>query len=483
MNPLLALLPPLAAIPFILFFGERHKNLRELSIFIAGFVLLAINISIYQDYLEHQNVTSGSLNIFQGLTLELYAEPIGILFALLASFLWVVTTLYSIGYMRGHHERYQTRFYICFAVAIASVMAAAYAGNLLTLFIAYEAITLSTYPLVTHEGTEQAKRAGRIYLGLLMGGSIALLLPAIIAIWWLTGTLDFVAGGIIPADLMNPMWMTVLLALIVFGTGKAALMPFHSWLPNAMVAPTPVSALLHAVAVVKTGVFLILKVIVYIFGFNTLQQTGAASSLVTVAAITILLSSMIAMTKDNLKARLAYSTISQLAYIVLAALLANSVAVKGAGLHIITHAFGKITLFFCAGAIMVALHKKMISEFDGIGKQMPYTMAAFFIAALSIIGLPPLAGVWSKLAISEGAMVANEIWVVGVLMLSSLLNIAYLLPIPIRAFFAKSSEPNQATEIREAPLTCLMAIAITMLGCLVFFFWPGPVLGLLALVR
>ena len=245
----------------------------------------------------------------------------------------------------------------------------------------------------------------------------------------------------------------MLLGLIVFGTGKAALMPFHSWLPNAMVAPTPVSALLHAVAVVKTGVFLILKVIVYIFGFETLQKTGAAQGLIVIAAATILIASLIAMTKDNLKARLAYSTISQLAYIVLAALLANEFAARGAGLHIVSHAFGKITLFFCAGAIMVALHKKAISDMDGIGKQMPWTMTAFFIAALSIIGLPPLAGVWSKLAISQGALANGQVWLVAVLMLSSLLNIAYLLPIPIRAFFART-QPN-SKDIKEAPMPCL----------------------------
>jgi len=479
MNPLIALLPPLLVIPFIILFGEKRRNLRELSIFIAGAALLIINVIIYGDFTAGiatgNTPASGALVFFQGLTLKLSAEPIGILFALLASFLWIVTTLYSIGYMRGHNEKNQTRFYVCFAIAIASVMAAAYADNLLTLFIAYEVITLSTFPLVTHSGTPQAKRAGRIYLGVLMGGSIGLLMPAMMVIWWLTGSLDFVAGGILPAEIVNPFWMTVLLMLIVFGTGKAALMPFHQWLPNAMVAPTPVSALLHAVAVVKTGVFLILKVVVYIFGFDTLQKTGAADILIVIAAATILIASLIAITKDNLKARLAYSTISQLSYIILAALLANEIAAKGAGLHIVSHAFGKITLFFCAGAIMV-------SELDGIGRQMPYTMAAFFIAAVSIIGLPPLAGVWSKLLISQGALAASEMWLIGVLMLSSLLNIAYLIPIPIRAFFKEHPAGVDVVK-QEAPLPCLIAIAITAIGCVVFFIWPEVVLNLLSFVK
>ncbi len=485
MNPLVTLLPPLLVIPFIIFFGERQKNIRELCIFIAGGILLVLNISLYQNFLDGQTIVSGSITLFDGLKLYLKAEPLGILFALLASFLWIVTTLYSIGYMRGHNEKNQTRFYVCFAIAIASVMAAAYAGNLLTLFVAYEAITLSTFPLVTHSGTEKAKRAGRIYLGVLMGGSIVLLMPAIIVIWWITGSVDFVSGGVFNESEVSPFWATLLLMLIVFGTGKAALMPFHNWLPNAMVAPTPVSALLHAVAVVKTGVFLIIKVIVYIFGFDFIASTGAADILLVFAAGTILLASLIAMTKDNLKERLAYSTISQLSYIVMAALIANTLAAQGAALHIVSHAFGKITLFFCAGAIMVALHKKAISELDGIGKQMPYTMTAFFIAAISIIGLPPLIGVWSKLVIAEGAIEGGQLWLVAVLIISSLLNIAYLLPIPIRAFFKAApieGDNYQACEMQEAPLACLVAIAITTLGCIVLFFQTHTISELLSLI-
>jgi multicomponent Na+:H+ antiporter subunit D len=470
MSPLITLLPPLLVIPFIIFFGERHRNLRELSIFIASGALFIINLMLLQQYNAGTTESSPSIVLFEVLSLSLNVEPLGLMFGLLASFLWIVTTLYSIGYMRGHNEKNQTRFYVCFAIAIASVMAAAYAENLLTLFVAYEAITLSTFPLVTHAGTEKAKRAGRIYLGILMTGSILLLMPAMIVIWWLTGTLDFVPGGVFGGVDISPLWICVLLMLIVFGTGKAAVMPFHAWLPNAMVAPTPVSALLHAVAVVKTGVFLILKVVVYIFGFDIIQETGANTILLVVTAITILLSSLIAMKKDNLKERLAYSTISQLSYIVLAALIANRLAMEGAALHILSHAFGKITLFFCAGAIMVASHKKAVSQFDGLGKVMPFTMAAFFIAALSIIGLPPLAGMWSKLVISQGAVDAGLFWLVIVLMISSLLNIAYLLPIPLRAFFCKNPEIDNNAKIQEAPLPCLIAIAITSLGCIVLFF-------------
>ncbi len=482
MNPLWTLVPPLLVIPFIIFFGERHRNLREASIIIAGLALLAINDRIYSAVINGEVVESGSLSILANFSLRLSAEPMGVMFGLLASFLWVVTTVYSIGYMRGHNEQNQTRFYVCFALAIACVMAAAYADNLLTLFVAYEAITLSTFPLVTHAGNDASRKAGRLYLLLLMCGSIGLFLPAIIWIATAAGTLDFRAGGILADAGLSKTSLTILLALCVFGVGKAAVMPMHRWLPAAMVAPTPVSALLHAVAVVKTGVFTILKLITYTFGIDLVSTTGASDYVLPVVAFTVIASSLIAFTKDNLKARLAYSTISQLSYIVMAALLATTMSVMGGALHIVMHAFGKITLFFCAGAIMVSLHKKNISELDGMGKRMPITMACFFIGALGIIGLPPASGMWSKLLIAGGSLESgNAIWI-GVLMLSTLLNIAYLLPIPLRAFFKPAAQP-QPEGWSEAPVPSLWAIAVTATCCVLLFLFPHPLMNLLGLIE
>jgi multicomponent Na+:H+ antiporter subunit D len=251
-----------------------------------------------------------------------------------------------------------------------------------------------------------------------------------------------------------------------------------------MVAPTPVSALLHAVAVVKTGVFLIIKIIVYIFGLDLINKTNASEILIFFAAGTIILSSFIAMRKDNLKARLAYSTISQLSYIILAALIANARAIEGAVLHIVAHAFGKITLFFCAGAIMVAAHKKLVSELAGLGRKMPYTFTAFFIAAISIIGLPPLVGVLSKFVIIEGIIDSDYYWLLAILTVSSLLNIAYLLPIPFAAFFKENNNLSNNNEaIQEAPITCLIAIAITTLACIVLFVQVDPIMHLLSLIQ
>ncbi len=485
MNPLWTLLPPLAVIPFILFFGEKRKNLREASIIVAGLALLLINNLIYNDLVAGGTPQSGEFAIMANYSLKLSAEPMGVIFGLLASFLWVVTTVYSIGYMRGHHEINQTRFYTCFALALAAVMAAAYADNLLTLFVAYELITLSTFPLVTHAGGEPARKAGKVYIGILMSTSIAFLLPAIIWTTVVAGNMDFVPGGVLADAGLSNGALALLMALFVFGIAKAGLMPFHRWLPAAMVAPTPVSALLHAVAVVKTGVFSILKIVTYTFGIDLVTFSGAAYFLLPFAGFTIIAASIVAFTKDNLKARLAYSTIGQLAYIVLAALLATVMSVSGGVLHIVMHAFGKITLFFCAGAILVALHKSEISKLDGIGKRMPITMACFFVGAVSIIGLPPAGGSWSKLLIAGGSLDTGTIVWVMVLMFSTLLNIAYLLPISLRAFLRPDPDlkPGETAVMQEAPFACLWAIMLTTIACIVLFLYPAPLTNLIGMIQ
>ena len=464
-------LPAAASIPIVV--TGRSPNLREAVTLITATAVLILVGSTVPGVLAGERPELTLLELLPGLDLTFRLEPLGMIFALVASFLWLVTSIYSIGYMRGHHEQNQTRFYACFAVAIASALGVAFAGNMLTLFVAYEVLSLSTYPLVTHAGTEEAKRAGRLYLGILMGTSIGFMLLAVIWTWNIAGTLDFREGGLLAGQIEGPA-AAVLLALYVFGIGKAAVMPFHRWLPAAMVAPTPVSALLHAVAVVKSGVFAILKICVYLFGLDFLTATGASDWLLYFAGATILIGSLIAMRQDNLKARLAYSTISQLSYIVAGALLASSLATTGAAMHIAMHAFGKITLFFCAGAILVAAHKTEISQMDGLGRVMPLTFSAFFIGSLSIIGLPPTGGTWSKFYLALGSLEAGQMWILVTLMISSVLNIAYLLPIPIRAFFAVSAD-SESPAIKEAPLPCLIAIGASTAGCLYLFFDPSVV--------
>ncbi|MEL7429502.1 MAG: proton-conducting transporter membrane subunit, partial [Pseudomonadota bacterium] len=360
--------------------------------------------------------------------------------------------------------------------SIAATLAIAFSSNLFSLFVFYEVLTIATYPLVAHKGTEEAKKGARTYLGILMGASIALLLVAVVWTWVIAGTLDFVPGGILEGK-TDPLLTAILLAFFAFGIGKAALMPFHRWLPAAMVAPTPVSALLHAVAVVKAGVFSILKVGVYIFGTDFLAQTGASQWLMWLAAFSILAASLVAITKDNLKARLAYSTVSQLSYITLGVALATSIGVIGGGLHIAMHAFGKITLFMCAGAIYVATHKTNISQMDGLGRVMPVTYGAFFVGALSIIGLPPLGGSWSKWYLMLGAAETGHVIMIGVLMLSSLLNVVYLLGPIARGFYLPSdaSGTGETTAISEAPFWCVAPPVFAALGCIVLFFFAGDI--------
>jgi multicomponent Na+:H+ antiporter subunit D len=460
---------------------HRWPNPREAVTLLTSGCLLLLVWSLHDDVLNGARPAIHLAEPLPGLKIGFEVEPLGMLFALLASFLWVVTSVYSIGYMRSHHEWRQTSYYSYFAVALGSVMGIAFAGNLFTLFIFYELLTLATYPLVTHAGNDTAREGGRMYLGYLLGTSVVFLLLALVWTWSLTGTLDFRTGGIL-AGAVTPGTASVLLILFIFGIGKAAVMPFHLWLPAAMVAPTPVSALLHAVAVVKAGVFTVLKVAIYIFGIDFLAEVPATQWLMYVAAGTILLAALVALRQDNLKLRLAWSTISHLSYIVLGALLATSMGIVGSGMHIVMHAFAKITLFFCAGAIIVATHKTRVSEMDGLGRQMPVTMTAFFIASLSIVGLPPLGGFWSKWYLALGTLDAQQLTMLGVLLAGSLLNIAYLLPIPMRAFFSREREEQGNTGVREAPLACVAALVLTATACVVLFFFPGPIYHLLQLL-
>ncbi len=473
--------PGLAALLIPLF--SARPNAREAVTLLAAGILFAIVLTLLGEVTQGARPAVNLVEILPGLALGLAIEPLGMLFAVIASGLWIVNSIYSIGYMRGNDEPRQTPYYVCFAVAIASTMGIAFSANLFTLFIFYEILTLSTYPLVSHKQNDEAKQGGRTYLVILLGTSMVLLLPAIIWTWVAAGTVEFTPGGILGGKVSDPV-LGVLLALYAFGVGKAALMPFHRWLPAAMVAPTPVSALLHAVAVVKAGVFTVVKVIVYVFGIETLAASGYSGWLVYIAGFTVIAASIVALNQDNLKRLLAYSTVSQLSYVIIAAALFTPLAVVGAAVHIAVHAVSKITLFFAAGSIYTAAHLTEISQMRGIGRRMPWTMTAFAVGAVSMIGLPPTAGFLGKWFILQGAMTIEQWFVVAVIVASTVLNAMYFLPIIVTAFLrepapaAGAAAAGAAHEHGEAPLTIVIALTITASLVVLMFLFPDLPLGL-----
>jgi multicomponent Na+:H+ antiporter subunit D len=474
-KPLLAVLVSLLAIPFIAY--SRSPNVREGWTFLAAIVKFGIVAAMLPAVLNGMEISCALVEVLPGLSIAFRVDAFGMLFALVASFLWIITSVYSIGYMRGLDEHAQTRYFCFFAISLSAAVGVAFSANLLTMYLFYEMLSLATYPLVTHHQDEEARTSGRKYLLYTVGASIGLVLPAMLMTYHLTGSLDFSPQGIL-AGTASRGTVALLLFMFVFGFAKAAIMPFHSWLPAAMVAPTPVSALLHAVAVVKVGVFSIVRVITAIFGTDLLQTLDLSTPLLLVASTTILVGSFIALSQDNLKRMLAFSTIAQLSYIVLGAALLSPKGVTGGMVHIAMHAFGKITLFFCAGAIFVATGRKNISEMTGIGRRMPVTMTAFFIGALSIIGMPPCGGFLSKWYLVLGALEADKIAILVVLLFSSLLNAGYFMPVVYRAFFCPPEEALFEARVQEAPLCCVVPLVITAVISILLLFYPQPFMNL-----
>jgi multicomponent Na+:H+ antiporter subunit D len=472
---LVAIILPLAGALAIALAGRVSPNLRETVTLVTAAALIWVVWGLLPTLMAGGRPAVEISQVMPGLTIAFKVEPLGMLFAALASGLWIINSVYSIGYMRGNKEQNQTRFFTCFALALSATMGVAFAGNLFTLFLFYELLTLSTYPLVAHKGDPATVRSARVYLGILLSTSIGLFLPAIIWTYTVAGTGDFTQGGILAGKLDDPA-IGLLLGLFVFGIGKAAVMPVHRWLPAAMVAPTPVSALLHAVAVVKAGVFAITKIIVYVFGIDFLFAAPSSGWLLYMAAFTIIAASLIALRQTNIKRLLAYSTIAQLSYVVMAAAILKPLAEVGAAIHIVAHAFGKITLFFAAGAIYVASKKTEVYQLRGIGRRMPWTMAAFSIGALSMIGVPPTAGFVSKWYILAGAFEADNLVAIFTIIASTALNAAYFLPILYLAWFER--EESGAPEHGEAPLAAVLALCVTALLTLAFFLFNGPVIEL-----
>ncbi len=477
-RPALTILVSLVA-AFLILSSNRRPNVRELWTLLAAVTKFSLVASLLPTVLDGKVVEFTILDILPGVPLQLRVDTFGLYFALVASGLWILTSLYSIGYMRGLKEHAQTRYFFSFALCLSATMGIAFAGNLMTFFVFFEMLTISTYPLVIHKETPEAIMAGRKYLAYLLTASVFLLF----SIGWtynLVGNLDFVPGGFLAGHASREV-LQILFVTFMLGVGaKAGIMPIHAWLPTAMVAPTPVSALLHAVAVVKAGVFGSVRIIGYVFGPNLLKEIDLWIILAYLASFTILVASMFALAQNNLKRRLAFSTISQLSYIILGAALVTPNSLTGAILHISNHAFMKITLFFVAGAIYAKTRVENISQMNGIGRQMPITMAAFTIGALGMAGVPPVSGFLSKWYLCLGTLEAHETVFLVVLLSSAVLNIAYFFPIVFRAFFRTSEE---FTGRDEASPFMVVPLAITAILAIVLGLVPNAFISLLHLTR
>uniref|UniRef100_I2Q5J1 NADH:ubiquinone oxidoreductase subunit 5 (Chain L)/multisubunit Na+/H+ antiporter, MnhA subunit n=1 Tax=Desulfovibrio sp. U5L TaxID=596152 RepID=I2Q5J1_9BACT len=462
--------------PFALWILRKNQDLREGVSFAAAAMAFAAVVSMVPAVLDGAVWTYHLVTFFPGVSLIFAVDGLSLIFAIVATFLWFFATSYNIGYMRSLNEHAQTRYYFCFAVAIFGAVGVAFSGTIATLYLFYEVITVFTYPLVAHHQDVEGYHGARKYLVYLMGTSKLFLLPAMILTYVQCGTLDFnltdISHGMFPPG-ADPKLVTITYFLFLFGLAKAAIMPLHNWLPSAMVAPTPVSALLHAVAVVKAGVFSVSRIMLSCFGVDLLANLSLGLITAYLAAFTIVVASIIALTKQDLKARLAYSTVSQLSYIIIGVAMLSPLAIKGGLLHIAHHAFAKITLFFAAGAIYVATHLKQIPLMDGIGRRLPFTFGAFAVASLSMIGVPPVSGFVTKWYLANGAISIHQYILLLALLASTLLNAGYFVPVIYRAFFRPPAPGVDHSHFKEAPLVMVVPLCLTALISVTLGLFPG----------
>lgn len=441
-----ALLPLLimfsSLIPGLLIFATREsqQTLRT-TLNLSGAIVKLVLVGLMLYGVSRGQEFRFELPFLQEAPLVLHGDALSLQFITLSAVLWLATTIYAIGYLEDSPLR--ARFFGYFSLCVSATVGVALAGNLVTFLLFYELLTLATFPLVVHRGTPEAIRAGRVYLVYTLGGGTVLLM-GIALLHSLYGTPDFTPGGNLGERMEgDSLALRVAFAAMIAGLGvKAALVPLHSWLPRAMIAPAPVSALLHAVAVVKAGAFGIIRVVYDVYGINTATQLSLTPALLVLACITILYGSMRALQQTDLKKRLAYSTVSQVSYITLGVALAGPLAAIGGVVHLVHQGLMKITLFFCAGIFAETLGIHDIRELSGVGRRMPWTMAAFTAGALGMIGIPPLAGFISKWYLGIGALQVGQDWVLLVLLASGLLNAAYFLPVIYRGWFGRPDQEH-----------------------------------------
>ena len=459
--------PLVGALILALIPEENDKSRNSLAVFITV-VTASLVVTLFVRALSGDAPVAHLVTLMRWLDISIRVDPVAATFSTLASVLWVFAAMYSTGYMAHEHNR--RRYFSFYILSLAATMGIAFSANLFTLYLFYEFLTIFTYPLVIHEGTPTAQAAGRKYIIYSFIGA-GFILAGIVMTSGAVGTIAFEAGGIMAAADSAPHYLQLIFLCFILGFGvKAAIMPLHDWLPAAMAAPTPVSALLHAVAVVKSGVFGILRAMYSIFGAETMSQLDLGLLMVIIASFTIITASIIALRQDVLKRRLAYSTISQLSYIILGGGLLTMSGMTGSLLHMVNHALLKIILFFCAGAIITVTGKKKISELNGVGTRMPLTMLAFTVGSIGMVGIMPINGFISKLYLLQGSLDSDLIAIVVVLITSAILNALYFFPIVVAAFFRKGSfEPAQGL---EAPLSMLLPICVLALICIVLGVKP-----------
>ncbi len=478
-TPFYAVAVSLVAVPLILL-SNKHPNIRETWTILAAVLKFLLVLSLLPALFDNKVAIVTLVDLSPGISLTLKADAAGVFFALVASFLWILTSFYSIGYERELNEHKQTRYFASFAICLSATIGIAFSANLLTFLLFYEILTIATYPLVIHKETSEAVSGGRKYLLYTLSAGVVL----IAATAWLytkTGTLDFVAGGAIGNAVLGDTEIRTLFLLFILGVGvKAAIMPLHSWLPTAMVAPTPVSALLHAVAVVKSGVFGVIRIVGFIFGPSVMQNYGLDVILLFFSSATIIIASLLAFAQTNLKRLLAYSTIGHLSYIVLGAALLTPASFQGALLHLLNHATLKITLFFCAGAFYVAHHVEELEDINGIATAMPLTSAAFTLTALGLVGIPPINGFLSKWYLTSGALESHNPVLIAVFLLSGLLNAGYFIPVIYRAFFLKNSH---YTSYKEASYFMVIPLLITAILSVLLGIFPNMFVNIFEIAK
>ncbi|MDG7056519.1 MAG: cation:proton antiporter [Wolbachia endosymbiont of Meromenopon meropis] len=475
---LITALIPLFSAVIILFTGKWGTRVNNCIIVVSSILLFLYMClcALYWSYGDHSLFVL--MNFDKNLRISLKLEYIGVVFGLLISFLWVLTSIYTICYMQYNYANSNYSNFLCFlSISISCAMFIAFSGDLLTTFVFYELLTISTYPLVTYNKTTESIVAGRYYLGVLFFSSLVLFFPVICFLYGRFHTLDFVDGGIFKYDTSLITFIAVCFFMLIYGVGKAALMPMHFWLPKAMVAPTPVSAILHAVTVVKSGVFIIIKTVLYTFGIDNLQRFVQQNWFVGgwlpyAAGFTIVTASLIALKQKELKKLLAYSTISQLSYIILSvSIFSGNLSTRIAIFQLVCHAFAKITLFFVAGSIITKTGEKYVDKIHGIGRDMPIAMIAFTVGSLSMIGVPPAPTFWSKFLIFQTVFSSGDtilcIFITLVLIISAMLNSMYFLPIIYNAFFSKSSKNFF---IKKTPTFLVLPSVITAVFTFIIFF-------------